>query len=260
MSDEFDTRKLDEEMAAAGAEPREQATQDTTWEEFKVAGSEIVDKVKELLHEGNVRRIVIRQDGRTVFELPLTIAAVGVIAAPVLAAIGAFAALATNCTSWSSASSNSLDPTHANRGAGRRLCPAVLSRGSASAQRGDGLRALGQHAEARPRPGLLQQRLYAGRHIVARLKVHAPQLVVIDAVAVHIHARVELRHGLQLRLPLVVATVARLPHQRHDALRRAALEHDGAILAPLGHAVAALAGHHDGAPSVCCAAEMPLPV
>mgnify|MGYP002683170346 CR=1 FL=1 len=98
MSDEFDTRKLDEEMAAAGAEPREQATQDTTWEEFKVAGSEIVDKVKELLHEGNVRRIVIKQDGRTVFELPLTIAAVGVIVAPVLAAIGAFAALATNCS------------------------------------------------------------------------------------------------------------------------------------------------------------------
>ncbi|NLX36269.1 MAG: DUF4342 domain-containing protein [Chloroflexi bacterium] len=85
-------------MAAAGAEPRDDAGQDTTWEEFKVAGSEIVDKVKELLHEGNVRRIVIKQEGRTVFELPLTIAAVGVIVAPVLAAIGAFAALATNCS------------------------------------------------------------------------------------------------------------------------------------------------------------------
>jgi len=95
MTEDFETRKLDEEMADTAAEP---CCKDTTWEEFKVAGSEIVDKVKELLREGNVRRIVIKQDGRTVFELPLTIAAVGVIVAPVLAAIGAFAALATNCS------------------------------------------------------------------------------------------------------------------------------------------------------------------
>jgi hypothetical protein len=58
----------------------------------------LVDKVKELLHEGNIRRIVIKQDGQTVMELPLTIAAVGIIVAPVLAAVGAFAALATNCS------------------------------------------------------------------------------------------------------------------------------------------------------------------
>ena len=67
-------------------------------EEFKVSGSELVEKVKELFHEGNIRRIVIKQDGRTVMELPLTIAAVGVIVAPVVAAVGAFAALATNCS------------------------------------------------------------------------------------------------------------------------------------------------------------------
>ena len=97
MTEDFETRKLDEEMADAGAAD-ESCCKDTTWEEFKVAGSEVVDKVKELLHEGNVRRIVIKQEGRTVFELPLTIAAVGVIVAPVLAAIGAFAALATNCS------------------------------------------------------------------------------------------------------------------------------------------------------------------
>jgi DNA-binding Lrp family transcriptional regulator len=67
-------------------------------EEFKVSGSELLDKVKELLHEGNIRRIVIKQDGQTVMELPLTIAAVGVVIAPVLAAVGAFAALVSNCS------------------------------------------------------------------------------------------------------------------------------------------------------------------
>jgi len=67
-------------------------------EEFKVAGSQLVEKVKELFHEGNIRRIVIKQDDRTVMELPLTIAAVGAVLAPVLAAVGAFAALATNCS------------------------------------------------------------------------------------------------------------------------------------------------------------------
>jgi DNA-binding Lrp family transcriptional regulator len=67
-------------------------------EELKVNGAELLDKVKELLHEGNIRRIVIKQDGNTVMELPLTIAAVGVLIAPVLAAVGAFAALATNCS------------------------------------------------------------------------------------------------------------------------------------------------------------------
>ncbi len=67
-------------------------------EEFQVSGSQLVDKVKELVHEGNTRRIVIKQEGETIMELPLTVAAVGVVFAPVLAAIGAFAALVTNCT------------------------------------------------------------------------------------------------------------------------------------------------------------------
>jgi hypothetical protein len=67
-------------------------------EEIHVAGSELVDKVKDLLHQGNIRRIVIKHKGDTVMELPLTLAAVGVVAAPVLAAVGAFAALATNCS------------------------------------------------------------------------------------------------------------------------------------------------------------------
>lgn len=67
-------------------------------EEFKLSGSQLIDKVKELLHEGNIRRISIKQDGNTIIELPLTIAAVGVVLAPTLAAVGAIAALVTNCS------------------------------------------------------------------------------------------------------------------------------------------------------------------
>ena len=67
-------------------------------EEFSLSGAELLGKVKELIHEGNVRRIVIKQDGRTVMELPLTVAAVGVAFAPVQAAVGAFAALVSNCS------------------------------------------------------------------------------------------------------------------------------------------------------------------
>lgn len=64
------------------------------FEEVKVKAEELVDKVKEWIHEGNVRRIIIRDaSGHTFMELPLTIAAVGVIAAPVLAALGALAAM-----------------------------------------------------------------------------------------------------------------------------------------------------------------------
>jgi Domain of unknown function (DUF4342) len=64
----------------------------TVVEEVKVAADELVRKVRELLHEGNVRRIVVKKDGHIVMEVPLTVAAIGVIAAPVLAAIGALAA------------------------------------------------------------------------------------------------------------------------------------------------------------------------
>jgi len=63
------------------------------FEEFKVLGKELVDKVQELIHAGNVRRIIIRDDhGHTFIEIPLTIAAIGAMAAPVLAAVGAIAA------------------------------------------------------------------------------------------------------------------------------------------------------------------------
>jgi hypothetical protein len=71
----------------------------TTFKEsIKVAADELVDAVKKLLHEGNVRRIVIKQDGRTVAEFPLTVGVVGAVIAPVLAAVGALAAVLSECT------------------------------------------------------------------------------------------------------------------------------------------------------------------
>ncbi|MBI5298637.1 MAG: DUF4342 domain-containing protein [Chloroflexi bacterium] len=68
-------------------------------EEFRINGEELIAKVKQLLHEGNVRRIIIKdKDGKTVMEIPLTIGVVGVLLAPTLAAIGAIAALLTEAT------------------------------------------------------------------------------------------------------------------------------------------------------------------
>lgn len=68
-------------------------------EEFRVNGNEVVKKIKELIREGNARRIIIKNEtGETLMEIPLTFAAVGAVLAPVLAAVGALAALVTNCT------------------------------------------------------------------------------------------------------------------------------------------------------------------
>ena len=63
------------------------------FEEFEVAATELGAQIEKLLHEGNVRRIVVKKDGNTIMEVPLTLAAIGVIAAPILAAIGGLAAL-----------------------------------------------------------------------------------------------------------------------------------------------------------------------
>jgi hypothetical protein len=71
-------------------------------ERFTVSGSQVLEKVKQLIHEGNIRRVRLLHDGRTVLDIPLTFGAsaavAGILAAPVLAAIGAFAALVTECT------------------------------------------------------------------------------------------------------------------------------------------------------------------
>lgn len=69
------------------------------YEQYKVAGDRVVEKVKEIIREGNVRRITIRnEEGRTLIEIPLTIGVVGAVLAPVWAAIGAIAALVANCS------------------------------------------------------------------------------------------------------------------------------------------------------------------
>jgi hypothetical protein len=68
-------------------------------EEFKVKGEELLKKVNELIAEGNVRRITIKnKEGKTLVELPLTIGVVGALLAPALAAVGAIAALVTECS------------------------------------------------------------------------------------------------------------------------------------------------------------------
>jgi hypothetical protein len=71
----------------------------TTQEEFKVNGEDLLRKVKELINEGNVRRIIIKsKEGKSLAEFPLTIGIVGAVLAPILAAVGAIAALVTECT------------------------------------------------------------------------------------------------------------------------------------------------------------------
>ena len=67
-------------------------------EEVHVQGSDLVDRVKQLIHEGNVRRIIVKHEGHTVVEIPLTVGVVGAILAPALAAIGAIGALLAQCT------------------------------------------------------------------------------------------------------------------------------------------------------------------
>jgi hypothetical protein len=70
-----------------------------SYEEFRVNGEAVVGKVKEIIHEGNIRRITIKNDkGDTLIEIPLTVGVVGVILLPVWAALGALAALVANLT------------------------------------------------------------------------------------------------------------------------------------------------------------------
>jgi Domain of unknown function (DUF4342) len=71
---------------------------ETFRESFKVATDQLVDAVRKLLHEGNVRRIIIKQGIRTVAEFPLTVGVIGAVFAPVLAAVGALAAVLNDCS------------------------------------------------------------------------------------------------------------------------------------------------------------------
>lgn len=70
----------------------------TCWESVKAEGGAILDKLKELLREGNIRRVRVRQGDRTIAEFPLTAGVLGAIIAPELAAIGTLIALAKDCS------------------------------------------------------------------------------------------------------------------------------------------------------------------
>jgi hypothetical protein len=75
------------------------AEEKTRTEEFRVDGEKLIGKVKEVIHEGNIRRIIIKdKEGKTMLEIPMTFGVVGALIAPQLAAIGAIAALLTEAT------------------------------------------------------------------------------------------------------------------------------------------------------------------
>ena len=74
-------------------------TNEDRFEDFKVQGEELLGKAREIIREGNVRRIIIiNDDGKTLIEIPLTIGVIGAVLLPVWAAIGAIAAVVTDCT------------------------------------------------------------------------------------------------------------------------------------------------------------------
>ena len=70
----------------------------TVREEFSISSDNLIERVKELLHEGNVTRIIVKDEkGKVLLEIPATVGVIGVVLVPWLAALGAIAALATNC-------------------------------------------------------------------------------------------------------------------------------------------------------------------
>ncbi len=103
----------------------------TVWQTIKAQGGQMIDELRRLVHEGNVRRVVVKQRGGTVAEFPLTVGLVGALAAPALAAIGALVAVLADC---------SIDVERAGGGrtATRKAAP---SSGSARAARPAGGRA-----------------------------------------------------------------------------------------------------------------------
>ena len=96
MSDE----EVRTEDAPQAEKPKSEGTRtETRSQEFKVTGDAVVGKLKELLHEGNIRRVILKNDdGKTLIEIPLTLGVAGALFLPVWAAIGAIAALAANLT------------------------------------------------------------------------------------------------------------------------------------------------------------------
>jgi hypothetical protein len=73
-------------------------TEYTWWQKVNAQGAELVEEVRKIIHEGNVRRVVVKQGTQTIAEFPLTAGVVGAVFAPVLAAIGALVAIVNDCT------------------------------------------------------------------------------------------------------------------------------------------------------------------
>ena len=73
-------------------------TEHSTWESFKAESASLVDRLKDIIHQGNVRRVIVEHEGRTIAEFPLTAGVVGAVLAPVVAAIAAIVALLKDCT------------------------------------------------------------------------------------------------------------------------------------------------------------------
>jgi Domain of unknown function (DUF4342) len=77
----------------------EKAEECSEFEDMKVAGEELLAKVRELIHEGNVRRVIIKNgEGTVLIEIPLTLGVAGAVILPTLAAVGAIAAIVTDCS------------------------------------------------------------------------------------------------------------------------------------------------------------------
>jgi Flp pilus assembly pilin Flp len=98
MTRSAEAAKVSPEQTRKGVGPMPTEAPPQT-EEFSISGDELLAKTKELIHQGNVRRLIIKNEqGRTLVEFPLTVGVIGAALLPVFAAIGAIAALATRCT------------------------------------------------------------------------------------------------------------------------------------------------------------------
>ena len=90
----------------------------TLWEKLEGTTEQVINQIKKLVEEGNIRRVVVRQRGRTIAEFPLTAGVIGAVIAPVAAAIGALSALLTECSIEVEKTVREPEPTPAGQEAG----------------------------------------------------------------------------------------------------------------------------------------------